>query len=172
MLLQAVTRRAQRALLSRLAGGKGNGGGSGGGVPLSSSAAETTTSPPTPTPTPTPTTPPYSPPKTPPLRDDEVLVPTLNFWESPTRPGEWKISQQYVFLAGAGALSLWATVKALSAENNSGGEGGGNGGGKNGGEKNGKREEAGESKVTGGMSPAKRGMVEAQERSPVKKQVP
>lgn len=149
MMLQAATRRAQRALLSRLApaGGKGQGGGfglqRGAATELSSSA----------------TTPPphYSPPKSN-ATPSQVPIPTLNFWES-TRPSEWKISHQYWFLGGVGALAAWATVKALSGDND--GEGGGEGNGKN-----------EESKVTGAMSPAKRGMIAEQERSPVKKQVP
>ena len=165
MMLQAATRRAQRALLSRLAlaGGEGKGGAAAAGgfgfqrgaatdAPLSSA----TTAPPT---TPPPR---YSPPKTP---RQQVPIPTLNFWES-TRPSEWKISHQYWFLAGVGALSLWATAKALSADADTGEGRGGNGGGNGG-------NEAGEkSKVTGGMSPAMRGMVAEQESSPVKKQVP
>ena len=164
-MLQTASRRAQRALLSRLlAGGKCGAGGKGGSP--RGAATDAAPSPPT-TPTTPPTTPPpYSPPpKGPasPLR--EVPIPTLNFWESPTRPGDWKVSQQYWFLAGVGALSTWATVKALSADKYDEDEEkkGGNGGNGNG---------AGESKVSSEMSPAKREMVTEQERSPVKKQVP
>lgn len=147
-MLQAATRRAQRALLSRLAFQRG-------------AATEAPLSPPT-SAAPTSTLPRYSPPKTGNPSPSQVPIPTRNFWES-TRPSEWKISHQYWFLGGVGALAAWATVKALSGDNN--GEGGHGGGDRD--------NEAGEkSKVTGEMSPAKRAMVVEQERSPVKKQVP
>lgn len=146
MMLQAATRRAQRALLFRLAFQHG----AATEAPLSSPTSAAPSS----------TLPRYSPPKTTPS-PSQVPIPTLNFWES-TRPSEWKISHQYWFLGGVGALAAWATVKALSGDKDNNGEEGGDG-----------KNEAGEkSKVTGGMSPAKRVMVVEQERSPVKKQVP
>ena len=151
-MLQAATRRAQRALmLSRLVAG-----GEGAGFPRC--AATGATAPPPPQ-SATTTPPPYSPPQTPAftlLR--EFPVPTLNFWESPMRPGQWKISHQWWFLGGAGTLSACATVKALSADNNKDEE---EGDGRNGG-----------SKVSGGLSSAKQSMIAEQARSPVKKQVP
>ena len=197
-MLQTVTRRAQRALLlSRLvAGGKGAGGNGGsprGAATDASASAPSATTPIPPTSATMP--PPYSPPQKPAsahLR--EVHIPTLNFWQAPTRPSDWNVSQKYWFVGGVGALSIWATVKALSADNNSNkGRNGGNGAGErkvssdvspakqgkalsadNNGDKGGGNggNGASESKVSSDMSPAKQGMISEQERSPVKKQVP
>jgi hypothetical protein len=155
-MLLAATRRAQHALCARLSATAGGGGLKKRGVTTdaSSSPSSSTTTPP----------PFYSPPpKTPSSQIRQLPVPELNFWES-TRPSEWKISQQYWFLAGVGAVSLWATAKALSADNSGAeNENGNNGTGAG---------ENGRTKVSPEMSPAKKEMVREQERSPVKKEVP
>lgn len=110
----------------------------------------------------------YEPPKRSTL--DEIAPPTKNFWEAPTRPGDWKISQQYYFLGAAGAATLYATYHALTTTTSDSDNG-------NGRERVNSVGVGGAGRVGGGggvggidSTPAKRRMISEQDHSPVKKQ--